>query len=144
MDGSASGNPGLVGGGGICRRDDGSFIFAFSRDYRVGTNNRAELRVIYDGLLQCLDRVMTKVEVETESKVVAELLSGKPSTPYLWWPWVRQIANLGLRVSFQIWLIQREGNGPADGMAREGSKSQRDVDLNHLGELPPHVRACLP
>ncbi|XP_058111301.1 uncharacterized protein LOC131254329 [Magnolia sinica] len=51
MDGSSRGNPGLVGRGGIYRRDDGSFAFTFSRGYGVTTNNRAELRVFYDGLV---------------------------------------------------------------------------------------------
>ncbi|XP_058114379.1 uncharacterized protein LOC131257616 [Magnolia sinica] len=113
----------MSGGGGIYRGDKGNFLFAFSTGYGLGSNKRAELHAVYDGLILCLDNGLDKIEVESDSKVVIDLLFGKSPTPWQWRPLVSKIVKLKQRRSFSFRLIQREGNGPADGMAREGRES---------------------
>ncbi|XP_058089366.1 LRR receptor-like serine/threonine-protein kinase EFR [Magnolia sinica] len=49
-------NPGLLGGGGICRNNNDAFIFGFSVAYGVGSNNLAELHAIHDGMVLCLEK----------------------------------------------------------------------------------------
>ncbi|XP_058082396.1 uncharacterized protein LOC131230496 [Magnolia sinica] len=135
VDGSACGNSGFSGGGGICKRDDGSFVFAFLSAYGVGSNNKAKLRAIYDGIVLCLDRGFSRIVVETNSMVARGLLSGTSTTPWKLKPWVSRIKSLGRTANFVFSVIPREGNGPADGMAKEASGTQ--------ASLPPHIRGLL-
>jgi hypothetical protein len=82
VDGSTRGNPGISGGGGICRKDDGSFLFAFSEGYGYGTNNRAEFRAIHDGLEFCLQIRMNRIIIESDSKLAMDILAGKAICPW--------------------------------------------------------------
>ncbi|XP_058082449.1 uncharacterized protein LOC131230561 [Magnolia sinica] len=143
VDGSACENPGLSGGGGIYRRDDGRFVLAFSSAYGVGSNNQAEIRAIYDGIILCLDRGFSKIIVETDLKVAARLLSGTLATSWNWKPWVARIKSLVHAAELVFSVIPREGNGPADGMAREASGTQASIVISHYRDLPPHIRGLL-
>ncbi|XP_058070080.1 uncharacterized protein LOC131219096 [Magnolia sinica] len=143
VDGSACGNLSFSGGGRICRRDDGSFVFAFSSAYGVGSNNQAELRAIYDGIVLCLDRGFSKIIVETDSMVAAVLLSGTSATRWKWKPWVARIKSFEQTAEFVFSAIPREGNGPVDGMAREASGIQASLVTSHYQDLPPHIRGLL-
>ncbi|XP_058071137.1 uncharacterized protein LOC131220191 [Magnolia sinica] len=143
VDGSSKGNPGLSGGGGICRGDNGYFIFAFSSGYGTGTNNRVEMRAIFNGLTLCLEKGLDRIEIESDSKLVIDLLSGKPHTPWLWRYWISRINKLRQGGTSSLRLIHREGNGPVDCMAREGSNNQTVSVIDYLGNLRDAVRGLL-
>ncbi|XP_058071178.1 uncharacterized protein LOC131220236 [Magnolia sinica] len=76
VDGSALGNPGMSGRGGVCRGDNGSFHFAFSLGYGVGSNSMAELWAVYHGLCLCVDSGFFHVEIKSNSKLVVSILNG--------------------------------------------------------------------
>ncbi|XP_058108950.1 uncharacterized protein LOC131252011 [Magnolia sinica] len=142
MDGSARSNLGLSGGGGACRNENGNLIFAFSIGYGAGSNNQAELRAIHDDIAMCLEKRLSKIEVESDSKVMVDLLLGKSNIAWSWRPWVSRILNLVSRgTSFK--LIKREGNGPANGLACDGSKRQSFSLYNHMSDLPTEVRGMI-
>lgn len=50
FDGSAFGNPGLAGVGGVLRNEDGSILLSFSGPAGFFSNNKAELLALKIGL----------------------------------------------------------------------------------------------
>ncbi|XP_058111997.1 uncharacterized protein LOC131255316 [Magnolia sinica] len=67
IDGLALGNPGPSSGGGICRDENGAFLFAFHEGYGSGSNVHAEIRAIHDGLLLCFSKGLKNIIVESDS-----------------------------------------------------------------------------
>ncbi|XP_058089091.1 uncharacterized protein LOC131236018 [Magnolia sinica] len=143
VDGSAKGNPGFSGGGGICRKEDGSFIFAFSAGYGYGTNNSAELRAIYDGLELCLLKGINRIMVELDSKLVIAILVGESRCPWHWKPWLDRINNLRLSGTFTFHHILYEGNGPADSLVKVGSETQVKKCHDHFTSLPRQTKGLV-
>nr|POE81064.1 putative ribonuclease h protein [Quercus suber] len=64
-----------AGGGGILRSDTGAWIKAFSRNIGITTSLLAELWEIRDGLSMCLDLRIYAVIVESDAKVVVDLIN---------------------------------------------------------------------
>ncbi|GKV33503.1 hypothetical protein SLEP1_g42009 [Rubroshorea leprosula] len=73
IDGSAQGNPGMAGAGGIFRDHNGSWIYGYSRRVGFTTSLVAELWAIRDSLDIAVNRGISKLILEIDSKV-AELL----------------------------------------------------------------------
>ena len=73
-DGSSLGNPGLAGGGGVVRDWIGRWIVGFTRKIGITTGLLAELWAIRDGLMLCIERNFSKVEVELDAKAVVDML----------------------------------------------------------------------
>ncbi|KAI9186197.1 hypothetical protein LWI28_014743 [Acer negundo] len=71
-DGSARNNPGSSGGGGILRDANGYFKRAFTSHYGVGSNNRAELKALIDGIWLCKRLSYSYVIIESDSKIVVD------------------------------------------------------------------------
>lgn len=63
-DGSALGNPGKIGGGGILRNNQGTLIYAFTVPLGVGTNNQAELQAALFGITWCVQQGHRKIILE--------------------------------------------------------------------------------
>ncbi|CAA7405713.1 unnamed protein product [Spirodela intermedia] len=74
VDGAARGNPEPVGGRGILRDPTGSIIFAFSYFYNIQTNTAAEAMAIRDGLLLCEERNLHDIVIESDSRVLVQML----------------------------------------------------------------------
>ncbi|XP_058111811.1 uncharacterized protein LOC131255132 [Magnolia sinica] len=102
VDGSALNNPGSCGGGGICRREDGNMIFAFSSGYGQGSNNSAEFFSIYKGLSICVRLGLRQVLVESDSKMVVDLINGVSQGGWKWSHWLARIATLTNLGSFHF------------------------------------------
>ena len=69
------GNPGLAGGGGVVRDWTGRWIVGFTRKISITTSLLAELWAIRDGLMLCIERNFSKVEVELGAKVIVDMLT---------------------------------------------------------------------
>ena len=63
-DGSSLGNPGLAGGGGLIRDEEGKWIAGFARKIGKTTSFFAELCALRDGLNVCISHNFAAVEVE--------------------------------------------------------------------------------
>ena len=74
VDGASRGNPGQAGGGGLLRDHRGRIIFAFSLFYDVQTNTAAEAMAIRDGLLLCEARDLRDIVLESDSRVLVDML----------------------------------------------------------------------
>ena len=69
------GNPGLAGGGGVVRDWTGRWIVGFTRKISITTSLLAELWAIRDGLMLCIERNFSKVEVELGAKAIVDMLT---------------------------------------------------------------------
>ncbi|XP_058071098.1 uncharacterized protein LOC131220145 [Magnolia sinica] len=124
MDGSSRGNPGPSRGGGICRSENGNVIFAFAVGYGVGFNNLAEFRVVWDGLVLCFAKGLSRIVVELDSKLVVDILNHSSNPSWIWRNWSSRIDTMGNYRWLSFQHVLREGNIPADSLAKLGSASQ--------------------
>ena len=69
-DGSAIGNPGLAGAGGVLRDHRGQWITGFSLCGGFASNNMAELAVVRQGLEIAWNKGYRLLHLELDSKVV--------------------------------------------------------------------------
>ncbi|XP_041026987.1 14.7 kDa ribonuclease H-like protein [Juglans microcarpa x Juglans regia] len=70
VDGGSCGNPGISGGGGIIRDDQGGVVAGFAHNYGHATNTIAECRALLDGLRLCRQLGLRDVLVESDSMVI--------------------------------------------------------------------------
>lgn len=89
--GCSLGNSGPSGEGAVIRDDKGHMVAAFSKTYGEGTNTKAEVLGVLDGLKLCNRLGLEKVEVESDSKVGVE---------WLWPRYHSMVSNSFLRSSF--------------------------------------------
>ena len=72
IDGSAQGNSGLAGGGGVLRDNQGNWVLGYSRKIERTTSFLAELWALRDGLHLCLSNNHLDVEVELDAKIIVD------------------------------------------------------------------------
>ncbi|KAL2941343.1 hypothetical protein RDABS01_029693 [Bienertia sinuspersici] len=70
-----------AGGGGVIRRDNGTWFMGFSLKYHFLSPLAAELQALRDGLLLAKQFQLTKVEVETDAKTIISLLKDVQNNP---------------------------------------------------------------
>ena len=120
-DGSALGNPGRAGGGGVIRDHLGHWIKGYSR--AMGTTNSftAELWALRDGLIIAKDLGLCNLIVELDASSVVQLLSSdKPNL--LMEPLLSDCRSLYRTIpNKRIQHVYREANQCADALARLGS-----------------------
>lgn len=76
-DGASKGNPGKSGSGGIIRNYKGQLIQAFASFEGFISNNRSECLAILKGLQICKNLNINHIIVESDSKMVIDILTGK-------------------------------------------------------------------
>ncbi|XP_058092571.1 uncharacterized protein LOC131239026 [Magnolia sinica] len=90
VDGSARGNLGIGGGGGVCRDHQGCIIFVFHNFYGQVSNTVAEAQAMADGLQLCRDMGLSNIIAETDSQAIFDAIRN-PRSSYHWKVWY----NLG-------------------------------------------------
>ena len=73
-DGSARGNPGLAGGGGLIRNEKGEWVKGYARAIGITTSVAAKLWALRDGICLCIALKLPAVEIELDAKVVIDLV----------------------------------------------------------------------
>ena len=120
-DGSALGNPGRAGGGGVIRNHLGHWIKGFSR--ALGTTNSfiAELWALRDGLIMSKELGISNLIVELDALSVIHMLSSdKPCL--IMEPLLSDCRSLFNAIpNKRIPHVYREANQCADALARLGS-----------------------
>ncbi|XP_058068464.1 uncharacterized protein LOC131217545 [Magnolia sinica] len=124
LEGSTCGNLGVLGGGGLCRNLEGNILFVFAMGFGEGSSNRAELRAVWFGPSLCLAQGLSRIEVESDSKVVTNLIGSHSQHNWSRRHWLKRIEDHMTRGSFSLRRIPREENIPADSLAHLGSASQ--------------------
>ncbi|CAA6660791.1 unnamed protein product [Spirodela intermedia] len=139
VDGAARGNHGPTRGGGILRNHTWSIIFAFSHYYDVQTNTAVEAMAIHDGLLLCEEHKLHGIVLESDSRVLVEMLrAGTCSHWQLKSTWM-DIMRCRVRIS-TITHQLRKGNQTADVLATHAVCTRLRSVFTSLQDMPVEAR----
>ena len=129
-DGSSLGNPGLAGGGGLIRDEEGAWVVGFARNIGISFSFIVELWALRDRLMICVHRNFNAVEVEVDARVVIDVLSASNCTNSLAVPLVDDCKHLATQIH-QICFKHcfREANRSADKLARTGAAQDSQFKL---------------
>ena len=124
-DGSAFGNPGLAGCGGIFRTSRGFFKGAFAIPLGKTFAFEAELVGAIHAISYAYDFGWTNLWLECDSLYLVTLLRTRSSyVPWRWKSsWLRCIERIS-KMNFRVSHIFREGNGVADILASRATSFQ--------------------
>ena len=129
-DGSALGNPGSAGGGGVIRDWVGRWVAGFSRKIGIATSLLAKLWAFRDGLMLCVDRNLAMVEVELDAKAVVDMLANPLYSNNAISPLLEDCRFLISKIPHvKIKHCYREANRCADNLARMGANQILDFIL---------------
>ena len=120
-DGSALGNPGRAGGGGVIRDHLGNWIKGFGHALRTTNSFMAELWALRDGLIMAKELGIPNLIVELDALSVINILSSdKPCS--IMEPLLSDCRNLFKAIpNKRIQHVYREANQCADALAKLGS-----------------------
>ena len=126
-DGSALGNPGPAGSGGLIRNGEGEWVCGYARKIGTITSFAAELWGLRDGILQCLNLQLPAVEIEIDAKSIVELLNNPRAAERVVSTLVDDCRYLISQLPrVRVKHCVREANRCADELARLGSKQEND------------------
>ena len=74
-DRSSISNPGMAGGGGGIRDEEGNWVVGFARRIRLASNFLAKLWALQDWLLLCLQSYIQVVIIEMDAKAIVDAFS---------------------------------------------------------------------
>lgn len=114
IDGSS--RAGSSSGVGIIRNHLGMVVAAFSNYYRMGTNNSAEFRALYDGLCLCHTLNATHVLVESDSLHVVTAVQNRSGSHWAL-EYVYRLCIAAMGREYQIYHVYRQKNPVADRLA---------------------------
>ncbi|XP_057958688.1 uncharacterized protein LOC131151460 [Malania oleifera] len=117
-DSSCRGNLGTCGGGGVIRGCCGDFLGAFSSFFGYGSNNKAELRALTEGVQMCKDLGYMNVEIECDSNVVVDWVLSRNCIVWYLWDFREELLEALSMINFIIAHQFKEGNMAADFLAR--------------------------
>ena len=134
-DGSSLENPGLAGGGGLIRNEEGGWGAGFARKIGITTSFLAELWALRDGLSLCVNRSILAVDVELDAKSIVDAIVN-PNYSNIFASallddcrhLIQQIPQVRFKHCF------REANRCADALARMGGLLEDDFTVF---ESPP-------
>ncbi|KAF5471925.1 hypothetical protein F2P56_008684, partial [Juglans regia] len=116
-DGSCRGNPSNSGGGGVVCDCRGVVKATFSSHFGQGTNNRAELKAILEGIWLCKRFWYLNVVIQSDSRIDVDWLQTGSCSLWDFWEEVwAELEGMNFMVIHQFW----EANSTADFLAREG------------------------
>ncbi|CAA6674009.1 unnamed protein product [Spirodela intermedia] len=114
-------------------------IFAFSYFYNIQTNTAAEAMAIRDGLLLCEERNLHDIVIESDSRVLVQMLrAGSCSHWRLQSTWT-DIMRCRARIT-TITHQLREGNQTADALATHAVCTRLCSVFSSWQEMPPEAR----
>jgi ribonuclease HI len=120
-DGACRGNPGLATIGVTIKDENGKLLSCISKAIGKTTNNQAEYRAMIAALEQAVKMGATHVEMNSDSELVVNQLSGKYRVKKdTLQPLFDQVKELSKGFeSFKIKYIPRELNSEADALANK-------------------------
>ncbi|KAF5470792.1 hypothetical protein F2P56_011281 [Juglans regia] len=141
-DGSSLRNPGSCGIGGVIRSDSGGLIKAYASPIGVGSNNKAELLALLQGLKFCKALYISNVIIEMDSMVVLSWwLRERWGLLYLEDFW-EEIIGLTRSLHCRFQYVFHEGNMVADWLAKEGALGA-DLAFSNNCDLLRTLRSLL-
>jgi ribonuclease HI len=119
-----------AGCGGVLRSDTGVWIEGFSKALGDTTAYMAELWGIYEGLRLAHRRGVTRLELRTDSQVIAQSLQNQTNGSIMGGALLRKIRDL-LNGPWEVKIIHvyREANRCADMLANMGSEGTSGIEF---------------
>ena len=113
--------PNNAGIGGLIKRED-EFVYSFSENIGIRTNNEAEYSALIQGIKACLDYKIYHINIFSDSELVVNQVNGKyklkdPKMIKLHAEVTKLFSQL---TSWTISHIPREQNKEADELSKEG------------------------
>ncbi|KAJ7971564.1 Ribonuclease H [Quillaja saponaria] len=134
-DGASKQNGLFSSCGGVIRGELGNWIADFSANLGVGSNSKAEHFGILYGLELAWKMGFRKVQLESDSSAMLELISKGSTTYHPHFPIIQECRNLISKYwSIQLGHVYREGNYVADWLANLRVSLQIGY---HLWDKPP-------
>jgi ribonuclease HI len=129
-DGAAKLSDRKAGCGGVLRNDKGYWIEGFAKALGDTTSYMVELWGIYEGLNLAQHRGVTRLELRTDSQVIAKSLKDDTSGSIMGCALMKRIKNL-LHGSWKIRILHvfREANRCADMLANMGSEGLSGIEF---------------
>ena len=134
-DGSSLGNPGLAGGGGLIRNEEGGWVAGFTRKIGITTSFLAKLWALRDGLKLCVNRSILAVEVELDAKSIVDVVANAKYSNIFASALLDDCRHLIQQIpQIRFKHIFQEANRCADALARMGGLQE---DEFIVFESPP-------
>ena len=141
-DGCSLGNPGKSGGGGVLRDSSGDMVFGFSIPLGELTSLQTEAKSLIHGVQQCVLRGFSRVQVQVDSLLLANILRGKSKCL-----WVIRLEIDTIQATCELdWTVghcYREANQVADALAKVGASDSGTLIYTSHSKLPRPVRGAL-
>lgn len=112
VDGSSIGT--AAGGGVVLRDSAGEVIFAASIFFGAATNVYAEILALEHGLSMCLERGFRSIQIDTDSLILVNMLTGITSKPWRYRSQLEHITQLLQTTASNLRHQFREVNAVAD------------------------------
>jgi ribonuclease HI len=141
-DGAAKASDKRAGCGGILRRDNGMWVEGFAKALGDTTAYMAELWGIYEGLLLANRRAVERLELRTDSQIIAQSLQERTNGSMMGCALLRRIRSL-LDGPWEVKIIHvyREANRCADMLANMGSEGTSGIEF--FDSPPAKVLLCV-
>ncbi|XP_049378041.1 uncharacterized protein LOC125842768 [Solanum stenotomum] len=141
-DGSALGNPGKIGAGGIIRDQSGKMLLAFATPLGEGSNNQAEVAATLFGMTWSLQLGYRNVILEVDSQLLVDCIENK-TNPH--WGINTQLLKLQALTrqanEFKCKHTFREANFVADSLSKYSHKITSPQIYLGIHQLPKETRA---
>ncbi|XP_012846841.1 PREDICTED: uncharacterized protein LOC105966808 isoform X3 [Erythranthe guttata] len=140
VDGSLHGT--ACSGGGLFRTHDGHFIHGFSHIYGPGSHIWAEASAILDGLQMSTEMGFDNIIIESDAKLVVDMIYQRSVVA---WDlnYVVQGIRRHLSANRRVVHTLREGNYPADSLAKLAHGHRMKIRYRSISELPSSIKRLI-
>ncbi|XP_012832645.1 PREDICTED: uncharacterized protein LOC105953521 [Erythranthe guttata] len=139
VDGSRKGD--YCSGGGLIRDSNGKAIRGFSNFYGKGSLIFAEAQAIIDGLTLCWEMGFEQITLESDSKLVVDMIYNKVSIAWEIQYLITRIHHL-LKDTWMGRHIYREANAVADELAKMAYEHKERRSYS-VADFPRQIRSSL-
>ncbi|KAH0764805.1 hypothetical protein KY285_000676 [Solanum tuberosum] len=140
-DGSAIGNPGRIGGGGILRDHQGNMVYDFTIPLGMGTSNQAEIQTALFDMQWCSQHGYSNIILEVDSELLMKWIKHSLTPPWQVQQHLRQLQDIINQMTFfQCNHIYREANFTADALSKWSHTTDIPQQYYTYQQLPREIR----
>lgn len=110
--------------------------------FGLGTSLFAELQALSSGLAFCLELGFDMVDIESDSKLLVDMLSSRASWPWRHYLVLQRLAAMLANSDLRLRHVFREANAVADGLSKLASSTQQDYQFTSVS-LPQNIKGLV-
>nr|XP_016451963.1 PREDICTED: 14.7 kDa ribonuclease H-like protein [Nicotiana tabacum] len=141
--GASKGNPGPSSYGFCVRNDTGDVVFVMAEEIGISTNIVAEESAIVEGLLDCVQRQLHPLIIETDSLVMKKIIEGEWEISWNIGKEVKKIKEIKKNYNVIFQHVLREGNTVADFLANLVFSFTGAIQFHSFSEMPSAGRRLI-